>query len=446
MQELAVNQSRSDKDFDYESPEWELVTRIVSSRSFEKTPRLGSLLIYICRHALSGKGTLHEQEIGVRVFGKPDGYDTSTENIVRVCVSQLRKKLALFFATEGKDTPLVLEIPLGKYEPVFKPRNRNKEGLPRGKAESAAPEAAWWRKSFPTSLGIILLSGLAVSAFLLWKENQQLKKEMLPLTTLDISMQRLWSSVFNPSQRTDIVVADSALALIQDLTGDTVSLDEYVQGLHFEKLAKSQAGNLARPLTDRLSFRTFTSDANVHLALRIALLNRHLWKRGSVRSARTLGTRDFNSDNFVLLGSRRSNPWIALFEPLMNFRVEFDNGEPGPYIVNLSPMQGEEAVYKCAAYGQPQDNLYAVIALLPNLQRSGNVLIIAGSSMEATEAAGDFLTRDSLSASFLREIGLKERNSPRYFEAVVHARFAAGAGINPKVIAYRIIRAADEQH
>jgi hypothetical protein len=429
------------------SPEWALVMRVASSDRFKRTPRLREVLLYTARHALQGSAEdLHEQEIGVRVFGKPEGYDTGVENTVRVSVSQLRRRLALYFATEGTDSPVVIEIPPGTYRPIFRVREERQPATSTA-ASHSSPEAVppRWLRAIPLTIVGILISALFVLNLWLWHENSLLKSQTLPLAVQDISVQRLWSAIFSPEARTDIVVADSGLALIQDVTGEVITLHDYVNGLHFDRLERSAVGRAAWPLVDRLSHRAFTSGADVHLSLRIALLNRHQWRRGAVRTAKDLTTRDFSADNFVLLGSRRSNPWVELFEPLMNFRVEFDAEAPGPFVHNIAPRSDEEEVYRPSPYGQPQSDLYAVVALLPNLQHTGRILIIAGTGMEATESAGDFLTRDSLSAEFLRRIGFGRQNSPTYFEAVVHSRFAAGAGVNPKVVAYRVIENPDPE-
>ena len=56
------------------------------------------------------------------VLGRPPNYDTSHDTLVRVQISQLRKKLQEYFASEGRDEPFVLEIPKGNYLPVLRPR------------------------------------------------------------------------------------------------------------------------------------------------------------------------------------------------------------------------------------------------------------------------------------------------------------------------------------
>lgn len=99
-----------------------LVERVAGGTILRKSNRLRELLLFLCRRATSQPGTpIHEQEIGIEVFGRPPGYDTALETLVRVLVSQLRKKLQQHFASEGMDEPVVVEIPNGSYTPVFRP-------------------------------------------------------------------------------------------------------------------------------------------------------------------------------------------------------------------------------------------------------------------------------------------------------------------------------------
>src|SRR5689334_22007636 len=122
---------------------WELVQRVAGSASFQKSPRLRELLLHICERAIQNRPEdLREQLIGQRVFGRKADYSPGEDNIVRVEVRQLRKRLDDFFATEGKDEPVVIVIPKGAYVPGFEPR----APLPAS-VETNAPVPAPGRRS-----------------------------------------------------------------------------------------------------------------------------------------------------------------------------------------------------------------------------------------------------------------------------------------------------------
>ena len=75
-------------------PSRALLERIKASPDLSRSPRLRQLFVYLCEKGLAEPGaSLSEEQIGVEVFGRSPGYDTGTDTIVRVQVSQLRKKL-----------------------------------------------------------------------------------------------------------------------------------------------------------------------------------------------------------------------------------------------------------------------------------------------------------------------------------------------------------------
>jgi hypothetical protein len=101
----------------------ELVNRVVSSSLICKSARLRELFLYLCNRVLDESvDDIHELELGHKVFGRPEHYDTATDNIVRVHASLLRKRLAEHFQTEGINEPLIVEIPRGNDAPTFRKR------------------------------------------------------------------------------------------------------------------------------------------------------------------------------------------------------------------------------------------------------------------------------------------------------------------------------------
>src|SRR6202040_895863 len=100
---------------------WQLVQRIVSSPPFQKSTRLRDLLHFITEQTIHGKAhELTEQHIGNALFHKPSDYSPLEDSSVRVHARQLRLKLHEYFHEEGRNEPLILDIPKGSYAPVFR--------------------------------------------------------------------------------------------------------------------------------------------------------------------------------------------------------------------------------------------------------------------------------------------------------------------------------------
>ena len=112
-----------------------------------------------------------------------------------------------------------------------------------------------------------------------------------------------------------------------------------------------------------------------------------------MRSAREFQSRDFGDGNYILMGSPISNPWVSLFEHYLNFQeVDQIANQSQKYFLNKHPRPGELERYEATSWTGATGTAYATIALIPNEQHIGNVLILQGLQGEGTEAAATFLS------------------------------------------------------
>jgi hypothetical protein len=72
-------------------------------------------------------------------------------------------------------------------------------------------------------------------------------------------------------------------------------------------------------------------------------------------------------------------------------------------VINRSPRGTELSRYE-ADMVDPQQKVYGLIALRPNLDGFGYVLILEGTSMAGTESAADFVFDDTRLLPFLEQI------------------------------------------
>jgi intein/homing endonuclease len=66
---------------------------------------------------------LKEARIGVKVFNRPEDYYTGEDNIVRVQADRVRKLLARYYRSQGRNDPIRINLLKGSYVPVFKLRS-----------------------------------------------------------------------------------------------------------------------------------------------------------------------------------------------------------------------------------------------------------------------------------------------------------------------------------
>jgi hypothetical protein len=104
---------------------WNAVERIRRSRAMSGCNRLAQLLGFVVASTLRGEAShLKETTIGVYVFGRSPDYDPKVDTIVRSQAWRLRTKLRKYYSSEGANDPVVVDIPIGHYVPVFRLREQ----------------------------------------------------------------------------------------------------------------------------------------------------------------------------------------------------------------------------------------------------------------------------------------------------------------------------------
>jgi hypothetical protein len=235
------------------------------------------------------------------------------------------------------------------------------------------------------------LSSLVIAVLLALLHH---KSVVLPART---EQHPLWAMLFGGGRHATVVCSDTSIAVQQDLTGKQVNLPEYLSG-SYRMSSSVPAGTNSDVLRD-LAARRYTAVADVGILLRFYKLPGIAPDRIQFRYTRDLSADVLKEGSTVLIGSIYSNPWVGPFESRMNFVFRDDPRQHISSIVNRSPKPGELPQYDYSRADRSQQ-VYAVVALQPNLRRSGNVLILEGTSMAGTEAAADFVFDDALLLPF----------------------------------------------
>lgn len=403
-------------------PRWLAAERIANSRCFQRSSRLRDFLLYIVRCELEGKtGEISEQNIGERVFGRRENYSPLDDNIVRVSARQLRLRLKEFYDSEGREEPWVIEIPKGGYVPTFQARIPPQDAII---TEIPLPTGTPKRTLLWLAIPLILATGLVWWA----SSNHILNIRKEP----DPNIVRI---IFRKTQDPiQIILSDSALAAMQSMLGHSFSLDDYSNG-SYRTLPPNLKGNTQdvavwNTLADQQTANIGDFGAALHLRDSLSLANR---QQTIMRSARDMRARDFRAGDYIVLGGPSSNPWVHLLEQEpFNFYFERDPAVRAFIIGNRNPAPGEQSAYR----GYEEGYEYARIALVPNLTKTGQALMIAGITMESTEAAVDFcLSPDSM--KLLAHLPSNGKNSVAPFEALLRTKQEDGTGVKAELIAVR---------
>jgi hypothetical protein len=139
----------------------------------------------------------------------------------------------------------------------------------------------------------------------------------------------------------------------------------------------------------------------------------------TVHFARDYTFRELKSDNVILLGNSRSNPWVESFEGRLSIRWKYNESAGAYYPLDTSAGRDAEDKFRTVSPGVEPREGYAMISLLPNLSGMGNVLVISSSGGASMGAAADFLSEEH-SVGLLRSLlpATRKGDFP-YFEALL---------------------------
>jgi hypothetical protein len=431
--------------------EWQLALRIVASKGFCKSELLQKFLSYVCEQELMGNThEITEQRIGTQIFNRTSDYNPGEDNIVRSYARLLRKRLDKYFEGEGLEEPMRVNIPRGGYVPVFVRGAGVQEpvselsrhsgvgkvelGIHSGKAEDEPAIAAEvWSKTSGTrwqpawlSVFVGLLGGvLLASAGWIGTRMLQEKGAKEPAHLV-------WIQLFQRNRITLIVPADSGLGILQNLTGQLVTLEEYANGTYLSD-AKSLPGLGLENLND-LRRQRYTSVVDLNITAMLEQLPESVESQSEIRYARSITTEDLKSSNAILLGSTHTNPWVSLFEKNLNFKLEYMPQVDRSFVLNEHPIGAEQKRY---VNGTGSANrTYGAIDYMPSLDGTGHVLIIQGLNMAATQAAADILFSSEEMKSILKQAVRSDR-SVKSFELLVETSSIGATAPGAQIIATR---------
>jgi hypothetical protein len=400
----------------------EHLREIIASPAFKGSRRSQQFLRHIVEKTINGQAhEVKERSLGVELFARSPSYDTGEDAIVRVTASDVRKRLHQFYSETHCD--IRIDLPSGSYVPEF---HKIAAAVPIPLVPAHSPAAATSRRRF-RRLILYGMAGLALGALIwIWSRESALSRlsaeKVLP-----------WSAILRRDRQIQVILSDPDLAVTQSMLDFRISLSDYANR-KFAPDSQSRDASAQRALA--LLRGADVASVDVGIVLNIARLARTRLQQVRTRTARSLQLRDFQTDDdFVLLGSPRSNPWNGLYQDQTDFDFVYDDVERQEIIRNKRVQKGELARYVPTAKGWDTGRAYAIVAFLRNPGQAGHLLLLAGTNAEGTEAAGRFATDGELVSGALRKYGIDPNGPMRRFEVLLEVRTMAGSPSALAVIA-----------
>jgi len=464
---VAANQStrtkaKAQEEILEDDPRWGTARRAGASSSLSRASQLRAILLYIVRRAiLHPEEPIHEFDIAYYALGRRNDFNPVDDPIVRVQMGHLRKKLDHYFSNEGKNEKLVISIAQGSYRPMFDGRT-DPAPLPLEVPESKPvlddsvasedkrveeplalepPSAVTatrrtlaghrWKMALNVLGGFAILA-LACGCAILWLQNRAIHKAFYRWQD-EPSVAAFWSGVLSSNPKTDVVLADPSFTMVQNLSGKSFSLSDYINRSYMGQIQYPDLSQDTRSALTRITATTLSSKGTFNMAEHILALD-PLGQRIHRYYARDYTPDLFTQDNVILIGSRVSNPWDELIENRMNFTVntDIDNRDFNHHdsIRNREPIAGEQPSYSPVW----PVVAYCVVAYLPKPEHNGSILLIEGTDVEATEAAGDFLLSEEQLSAFQKELHVSKLP---YFEVLLKISQVQGTPLTATVLTYR---------
>ncbi len=419
-----------------------LVDRIARSECFCKSPRLREFFSYVADCTLTDRvQETREQVIAERVFGRKPELNSGGDSIVRTEARNLRKRLELYFESEGKNEPLIVSMPKGGYVLDFQSRaivtpaedeaQPVRTELAYGETAREVPPASIISSAVLfryRSLCFVLIAAVVITSVLAWQWRSESSHLRESLGSEPSSLP--FSALFGHNQSALIVTSDTGLMQISSLAGRRITLNEY--------MARSYPdikGTQPPDLVNRWNVFEFTDGREMALAGLFLQKNIRRLQQISLLSGHQVQLEDFENHSAILIGSPVSNPWAQLFEDKLNFSC--DLLRDGRIVFsNRSAKKGESLEYPTTA-DSDQGRSFARIAFLPGTNGGPPVLLIAGTTAQLTKVAGEFVSETPRFDKALRDMGVDPSGAPRFFEVLIRSNTFVSGAILPEIVAYR---------
>jgi hypothetical protein len=405
---------------------WELVQRITESPSLVGSARLRDFLLHVTACAIrQTPEEATEQQIGIQVFQRSPGFNSSEDSIVRSQARLLRLKLSSYFNAEGANEPLVIEIPKGHYLPVFLPARRAGPAtgaisaefvsetvpsiriaalqpavLPDGHGLDQSRKRRNWLTAAVFALLICVCFGLAW--FVRWQGQALMEKPL----------QQLWAPFLNGDP--PLVIYSNAIFVGDAKRGMRYAANDG-SDVHSADLVDNYTG-IGELVSVHELTRLFDSKHADFVLKRSALVT---WDEARSR-------------NLIFIGSVAENGSLKLLPSMQDFTLTATDDAAG--IINHHPRPGEPSVYLRPEHPLTKD--YAIVALLPGSQPDQRMFVFSGLTTLGTQAAVEYASTPASAAELIRQVS--PDNKVHNFEALLEVGIRGGVPLQPKLLTVRV--------
>jgi len=395
------------------------VERLVNSHTLHGSESLCKLLRYLADHALRHPGVaLKEYQIATEVFGRPSDFDPHLDSLVRVQAGRLRSKLSEYYASEGVEDAIIVELPKGTYTLAFHQGPAPGKTILQGAREvgDTQPPRSGKPSLLVVVLSVLLAAAIVVIAALLFSRtgSNAGTSDDAP-AAFRVFFQRFTAGPEEPwvifSNGAFVGRAETGLRYFDPAKDSRETIDDHYTGVG-EVLAVYDLDHVFRQL---------------HRQIRV--------KRGSLFSLD-----DAQKNDLIFVGSPAEN--LTLLDIPSTHEFVFQRLPSGPRkndlaVVNVHPQPDEQKTFLATPSGMPLTEDYAIIGLVPGMNPARSLLILAGTTTIGTQAAAEYVCRQDTLEQLLLRLSVSQNGEMKPFEAIIHVKVVRGVPVGTELVALR---------
>lgn len=410
------------------------VDRILQSETFRNAPSSRRLLKYLAEHSLSPDAEpIKEYSIGVDAFGKAVDYDPRLDSTVRIQIGRLRQKLGEYYQGEGKDDPVIVDLPKGHFRLVCDSRPAVESPIelppePDPIPISTSSQTNPWRVT--TLILAALCLCLATVALLLNKPRAQ------PASTWTPELAELWRPFVNSGRPLVIAVGNPLFlqfenkALYRDLSSENA--EDMMNSPQFEALSKSLGNGATR------SVHYYAAVGDVTAAFDLGARLAPQQPAMSIQRSSQLQWQQLADSNVLFLGPPR-----FFGDKLGSLPVVLEVTEVSGGFHNVHPRPGEAGFYK---FRDP-DGFFAedgeanvLITHAPGPVGNTDVMTFAGNSTFGREGAVAAFTNAGFAKTLVAKLRGVSGRVPAYFQVLLRVKYKGGVPTETSYLLHRELR------
>lgn len=280
----------------------------------------------------------------------------------------------------------------------------------------------------------LALLGIMLYGFVWMRSSRTQASSLSPVAPVSVLP---WSAIFSSPNPTHLIASDPDIDEIQILTSSSISVSDYANHIYIpiQKTLTPEVREICLKLLQ--GHRAALVDTQV--AAEVAALAQSRSRKIQVQGARSLQFSNLKSDdNFIFLGSPRSDPWVSVFDDHLDFRFVIDK-TGFESVRNFHPRSNEQTEYVPSGGGGATGQSFAIIAFIRNPDQNGHILLLAGANAEGTQSAGKLITDLSRLSMELRKCGISASGPLEQFELLLHVKMMASSASEYDVVACHVL-------